>query len=307
MKYVFSLYATLLLALTVGSLRAEEPLEVVASFSILGDIAKEIGGDQISLTVLVGRNSDTHVYRAKPQDAQLLNKADVLLTNGLGFEGWIDRLAQSSGFQGQLIVASHNLPFVISSEHGGHDDHAGHDDHENESGIDPHAWHNIENAKQYARNIALGFIEKAPNQKTYFEQRLSRYLNILEELNLELNTLVSSVSENQRRVVTSHDAFGYLAQKYQLQFIAPLSVSTESEASAKDIALLIRQIKEHGIQAIFVENVSDARLISQVARETNATIGGELYADSLSELGGDAESYVSLMRHNMNTIVEALR
>jgi len=277
-----------------------EKIQVVASFSILADMVYQIGGDSIDLTTLVDIEGDAHVYRARPIDAKKISNADLLVVNGLGFEGWIERLEHSSGFAGRKVVATQNIDVIHGSED--HDHDHGHNDGDD----DPHAWHSIKNAQQYVRNIAKALIEVDPENSDFYEQNLLAYLSELEALDQELRIAVNQVPQHLRRVITSHDAFGYLAETYGFQFLSPQGISTESEASAKDVAVLIRQIRSEGIKAIFIENISDDRLMEQIARETSISIGGTLYSGALSSADKPASTYIDLMRHNVMVLLSAL-
>ncbi len=306
-KIVYLLLLSAMLVSPVATTYANEPLKVVASFSILGDIVKQVGGDAVSVSVLVGLESDAHVYRATPADARKVQQAQVLVVNGLGFEGWLSRLEQSSGFVGVKVVATDNAQLMSghSEDHEGHgdSDHA-HDDNEM---YDPHAWHSIANVIVYTRNIMRGLVEASPEQQEYFLARAEDYIQKLELLHKELKDSVATIPVAQRMVITSHDAFSYLGRDYGFTFYSPQGISTESEPSAKDVALLIRQIRDQKVKAVFVENVTDARLIRQIASETEATVGGTLYSGALSTQDGPAASYIDLMRHNVTTLVAALK
>ncbi len=284
---------------SVGS--ADERVKVVASFSILGDLVQQIGGDYVELVTLVGPDSDAHVYRARPIDAKKISDADIIVVNGLGFEGWFDRLLQSSGFDGQKIVVTDHIPVKHSAEESDHE----HDTHSH-SDMDPHAWHNIENVKQYVRAITQGLISADPEHAQRYEINRAAYIERLRLLDTEIIGLVTQVPSASRRVITNHDAFGYLAEAYDFEFYAPQGVSTESEASARDVAALITQIREHNIKAVFLENIADDRLMSQIARETQVAIGGKLYSGALSAVDGPASTYIDMMRHNVQTLVGAL-
>lgn len=319
------------LALTTftPALAADDRLKVVATFSILGDMVSEIGGEHVSLTTLVGPNGDAHVYQPVPTDARAVSEAKVLFVNGLAYEGWLDRLVKASGFDGERVIATAGitpLAFEEEENHGdehgedhdgeadhkddehaehkddGHDDHAHHDHGE----FDPHAWQSLANAVTYVDNIAAALSKADPaNASSYYENR-ARYVAEIEALEAEVSAMFAALPEDARTVVTPHDAFGYFADAYGLRFVAPQGLSTESEASAKDVAGLIRQIRDENIKAVFLENVADTRLLEQVAKETGAVIGGSLYSDALSEPDGPAGTYLDMIRHNTQTLAGAL-
>ena len=343
---------------------ADEPVSVVATFSILGDMVERIGGEHVALETLVGPDGDTHVYQPTPQAARAVAEAEVLIMNGLEFEGWLERLTEAAGFDGTLVVATTGLePLAFEDhddhddadhgdhddhgdehgeddhaghdhgkEHGDHDhaehdhdDHAKHDDHEDHAGqdgheddhanhdhghdhgaFDPHAWQSLKNAITYVDNITAGLAQADPDNAAAYYANRAAYVEELEALETSIRALMDALPENKRTVVTSHDAFGYFADAYDITFKAPQGLSTESEASAADVAALITQIREDGIDAVFVESVADSRLLEQIANETGATIGGTLYSDALSGETGPASTYIDMMRHNATTLSDAL-
>ena len=279
---------------------------VVASFSILGDLVTQIAGDKVDLTTLVGPNGDAHVFQPSPADARKVAKADLLVVNGLEFEGWMTRLLESSSFNGVEVIASGGIEPLKNTEQD--EDHDDAKEHEHEHGkFDPHAWNNVANVKIYVTNInrALGKID--PDNALYYSQRTEAYLQQLDQLDAWVKDEIGKIPEQHRHIITSHDAFGYLAAAYGLDCQAPLGMSTESEPSAADIAAIIRQIRKQHISAVFVENISDPRLIQQIAGETEAKVGGTLYSDALSSVDEPAGTYVEFVRHNINTIINALQ
>lgn len=447
--------ATALVALSLAApsvAMADDQLKVVATFSILGDMVAQVGGDNIDLTTIVGPDGDAHVYQPTPQDARAVSDADVLIINGLEFEGWLERLVEASGFDGELVVATAGIdaiPFDEGDDHGeenaGHDDHDDHghgehvfewagvfdlakgsytwsfakvggdyadpamrmvileagdieaveeaaeelleadtsttakdgdvltvsdlaytlsfDDskdmtvfnveiatagqytfftehmpfefeadehffkdlaavdvepiaqepdtghahgHHHHGEFDPHAWQSIDNALVYVTNIAAGLSAADGDNAAVFEANSAAYVAQLNELDAEIDALMDALPEDDRTVVTAHDAFGYFAETYDMNFVAPVGVSTESEASAADVAALITQIREDGIDAVFVEAITDNRLLEQIANETGATIGGTIYSDALSDGSGPAPTYIDMMRHNAQTLAGAL-
>jgi zinc/manganese transport system substrate-binding protein len=269
--------------------RAQDRVNVVTSFSILGDFVKNVGGERVNVTTLVGSNSDVHVYTPAPADAKKIADAKLLVINGLGLEGWLPRLVQSSGSKAPIIIATKNVaPLKLGSD------------------ADPHAWQSVANAKIYVTNIrdALGAADPADAET--FRTNTQAYLAELDALDREVREAIGKIPESRRKVISTHDAFGYFASAYGIKFIAPLGVSTESEASARDIADIITQIKTAKIPAVFLENISDPRLIRQIAAETGARIGGTLYSDSLTGEKGDAPTYIDMVRHNIRALTSAL-
>ena len=326
---------------TAGAARADEPIRVVATFTILGDMVQRIGGQHVALTTLVGPNGDSHVYQPTPADARALSDADVLVVNGLEFEGWLDRLVEASDFEGQRIVATTGIDPIAFEEGAGHDDHDDHDekeaahhgedthddggkhaddhddhddehaqadshDHHDHGAFDPHAWQSLGNAVAYVDAITAGLAKASPAHAGAFYASRAAYVDELEALDAEIRTLMAALPEDRRTVVTSHDAFQYFGRDYGLTFLAPQGLSTDSEASAKDVAGLIRQMREQSIAAVFVENITDQRLIQQIARETRATVGGTLFPGALSDADGPAPTYLDMMRHNATAIATAL-
>ena len=277
-----------------------EKLKVVASFSILGDMVRNVGGERIELVTLVGPNGDAHVYSPTPADGRRLTEAKIVFTNGLKFEGWIDRLIKSSGTKAARIEAAKGVKPLK-----GEDGH-GHGHHHDHGGSDPHAWQSIGNAKTYVANIRDALIAADAAGKEAYEANAGSYLKQLDALEAEVKSLVASIPAERRRIITSHDAFRYFEDAYGIDFVSPQGVSTESEASAKDVARIIQQIKRDKIAAIFVENVSDARLMERIAKETGAKIGDRVYSDALSEPNGPAGTYIDMMRHNIRAFSAAL-
>ncbi len=286
-------------------------LPVVASFSILADFVKNVGGDRIALATIVGPNSDTHVYQPTPNDAKKLAAAKVIFVNGLGFEGWMDRLVKASGTKATVVVATTGItprertkdePQDDDAPKGKTDAHAAHD----HGPIDPHAWQSVANAKVYVANIRDGLIAADPAGKDVYTANASAYTAKLEQLEAEVKAAISAIPASNRRIITSHDAFGYFGDAYGLKLLAPEGVSTESEASAKDVGKIIRQIKTQHIPAVFLENVTNPRLVQQLSKESGAVVGGTLYSDALSDDKGPATTYIDMERYNIRQLAGAL-
>ncbi|MEH6444490.1 MAG: zinc ABC transporter substrate-binding protein [Oceanospirillaceae bacterium] len=324
-------FAGFILAFLCSSLTmAADKLSVVASFSVLGDITKELGGDKIALTTLVGSNQDSHVYKPTPFDVQTLAKADVIVINGLSFEGWITRLEESSGFTGLRVVASKGANIIDLNEEE-HDDedkhhaqehkknnehkdedhqqsaaHKGQSEH-NHGDQDPHAWHSLANIRVYINNISAALMTADVDHKDYYAVKKQAYLAKIDALEKRLAIKVATVPVAQRQVIISHDAFGYLGRDYHFRFLAPVGLNTQMKPSAADVAQLIRQVKTQNIKALFVENVSDDRLIKQIGRETGAKLGGHLFSDALSAKNEPAATYLKMMEHNIDTLIDELQ
>ena len=286
-----------------GLAATQKPLKVVASFSVLGDLVKQVGGKKIALNLLVGPDSDAHVFQPSPADAGKLAQADLVFVNGLGFEGWIDRLVKSSGYRGNVAVTSVGINTLRSEDH----DHAPHHDGEKEiDETDPHAWLDIKNTKIYIDNILQALSQLDPENKAYYAQNASHYQRKLSDLDQLIREKFAAIPVEKRKIVTSHEAFSYFGRAYGLTFIAPVGINTEAEPSAQSLAKIISQIRKENIQAVFLENISNTRLLEQLSRETGVKIGGTLYTDSLSKAGGPAANYLDLMQHNAQSIFSAL-
>ncbi|WP_262299062.1 metal ABC transporter substrate-binding protein [Microvirga sesbaniae] len=289
-----------LAASTPSLAQGADRLKVVATFSILGDMVRKVGGERVAVTTLVGPNGDAHVYSPTPADGRRLAEAGIVFTNGLKFEGWIDRLVKSSGTRAVTIEAARGVKPLKSDDDEGHGHDHGH------GGSDPHAWQSIGNAKIYVANIRDALIAADGAGRATYEANAAAYLKQLDDLDAEVKGLVAGIPPERRRIITSHDAFRYFEAAYGIDFVAPQGVSTEAEASARDVARIIQQIRRERIAAVFVENVSDARLMERIAKETGARIGSRVYSDALSEPGGPAGTYIDMMRHNIRAFSAAL-
>src|SRR5947209_7357410 len=278
-----------LLLLIASPLHAEERLNVIASFSILGDFVRNVGGDRVNVTTLVGADSDVHVYTPAPGDAKRIADAKLVIVNGLGLEGWLPRLVQSSGAKAQVVTATAGIaPLKLGSA------------------ADPHAWQSVPNARIYVSDIANALAAADPDASDFFRTQAKAYLEKLEALDREVRDAVAKIPPERRKVISTHNAFGYFAAEYGIAFIAPLGVSTETEPSARDIAGIIGQIRAQKIPAVFLENISDDRLIRRIAAETGAKVGGTLISDGLTGENGPAPTYIDMVRHNIKALTSAL-
>lgn len=286
-----------LLVASTGSLMAKEtpsPLQIVTSFSILQDITQNLAGEQAQVYALVDANSDAHVYQPKPSDAKLLATADLVIENGLGFEGWLSRLLASSGFKGKKLVATQDLTPLYRAN--------------NPSRPDPHAWHSFTAIKVYIDNISAGLISLRPEQEAYFLQQKAAYLAQLEQLETELKTaLTAAIGQHQAQFLVPHAAFAYLEADFNLKLLAPQGISTASEPSAKQLAQLLTQLKDQQIQGIFTENLSNSRFMHTLSQASGIKIAGLLYSDSLSATKEPAGSYLLFMQHNIKMLINALK
>ncbi len=302
---------------TLPGIAMADGLNVVASFSIIGDFARNVGGDRVTITTLVGPDGDAHVYEPKPADAAAVSGADVVLVNGLQFEGFLKRLVEASGTSAPIAELTKGAEVLKPSEEEHHhaegeqkhdaegEEHAADEGHDHGE-FDPHAWQSVHNAEIYVKNIAEAFCAADAAGCETYKANAAAYGEKLEALDAEIRAAAAEIPAEKRTIITSHDAFGYFEHEYGLRFLAPEGVSTESEASAADVAALIRQIREDKASAIFVENISNPRLVEQIASETGLKVGGSLYSDALSAADGPAATYIDMMRHNITTIKGAI-
>jgi zinc/manganese transport system substrate-binding protein len=298
---ILTLLAAAALAWPLAVSAREKP-KVVATFSILADLARNVAGERVEVTALVGPDGDAHVYSPTPADGRRLAEARLVVANGLKLEGWIGRLIKSSGAKARVIEAAKGVQPVKAAEEMGQGQGQGHD----HGALDPHAWQSVGNVKLYVANIRDGLIAADPAGKADYEANAAAYLAKLDALDREVKAAVAAIPRDRRKIITSHDAFGYFEKAYGVSFIAPQGVSTEAEASAKDVARIIQQIRRDKIPAVFLENVSDPRLIERIAKESGAKVGGRLYSDALSGEGGPAGTYIDMMRHNIRALSAAL-
>ena len=268
----------------------DAPLRVVATFSILADMAREVGGDAVAVTSLVQPDADAHVFEPTPADVGRLAQADLVIVNGLRFEGWIERLVKVSGFRGPVVVATRGVTPRLR-----------------DGAPDPHAWQNLANARRYVENVRTALVAARPQRAREIDARAAAYLRRIDTLDKSLRERFAAIPAAQRRVVTTHDAFEYFGAAYGVEFLAAQGWTTESEASAADVARLVRQIKAQKARALFVENVTDPRLLQRIAQEAGTKLGGTLYSDALSAPGTAADSYLKLMEHNATTLLKALQ
>lgn len=312
------LRSVIAIAFLAGSVPAlAQPIEVVATFSILADMTRNVGGERVAVTTLVGPGGDPHVFQPTPQEARAIAEADLVVVNGLGFESWLDRLVEASGYDGPIVVASQRVTPLSADSHD-HDegdahanhaqgeDHAGEVRHEDDEVYDPHAWQDLGNARLYVAAIADGLAAADPEGAGHYAANAERYDAEIAALAAEATAAFAALGSERRTVLTNHDAFAYLAAAYDLSMVAPQGLSTEAEPSARDVAALVREIRADGVDAIFLESATDGRLMARIAAETGATVGGELYADTLSPPAGPASTYLAMMRHNVGALTTAL-
>ncbi|MEH2525388.1 MULTISPECIES: metal ABC transporter substrate-binding protein [unclassified Bradyrhizobium] len=278
----------LALMAAVGPAHAQR-LNVVASFSILGDFVRNVGGDRVNVTTLVGPDGDAHVYVPTPADAKKVADAKLVFVNGFGLEGWLPRLVKSAGSKATIVTATSGIaPLKLGSD------------------ADPHAWQSVANARVYVANIRDALVAADSVNAEAYKSNAGAYLADLDKLDREVRETLAQIPASHRKVISTHRAFGYFAAAYGIEFIAPVGVSTESEASARDVAGIITQIKAAKIPAVFLENISDPRLIRRISAETGARLGGTLYSDSLTGEKGDSPTYIAMVRHNIKALTSAL-
>ncbi|NIG62425.1 MAG: zinc ABC transporter solute-binding protein [Serratia symbiotica] len=269
-------------------------VDAVASFSILSDIVKQVGGEHVKVSTLVRPGGDSHSFEPSAQDSKLLSQADMVFVSGLGLEGWLDHLVSASGYQGLVIIASKGIDTRQIEEN-------------SEKIIDPHAWNSMKNGVQYATNVMNALIAADPQDANYFRQRGTEFIQQLQKLDLWAKTQFAAVPPAKRKVLTSHDAFGYFGHEYGVTFLAPVGFSTAAEASASDVACLIKQIKQEKVSAYFIDNQTDSRLVKQIAVATGAKAGGELYPETLSSAHGPATTYVQTFKHNVDVLLASMK
>ncbi len=300
--------AALLLLGAVPGARAQ--IDVVASFSILGDMARQIAGERARVTVLVGPDSDAHSYQPTPADARAVARAGLVVVNGFGFEGWLDRLIRASGYKGKVAVAASGVTTLTMTA----------EDEDERPGArkqrevlrpkqvtDPHAWQDLANGRRYVANIAAALSDADPAGTEHYRRRADTYAAEIDRLDAEVRRAIRAIDPARRKIITAHDAFGYFGAAYGVTLLAPVGISTETEPSAGAVARLIQQMRREGIKVVFVENMTDPRLVQQIAREAGGRLGGTLYADALSKPGGPADSYLKMFRHNLGLMTAAMR
>jgi zinc/manganese transport system substrate-binding protein len=272
---------------------ASGKLKVVATITILGDMVEQVAEGHVALTTLVGPNGDAHVFEPTPADAKALSQADLVVVNGLGLEGWMDRLIKASGYRGPIVIASTGVKPREMDEEG-------------KTVPDPHAWQNLANGHLYVSNIETALANADPSNADAYRQAAKRYLGQIDAMDAKVRRQIAEIPPDQRKVVTSHDAFGYFGAAYGVEFVAPEGLSEDAEPSAADMKKLIDQIRREHIKVLFFENALSPRLVQQIGNETGAVVGGTLYADALSEPGGPADTYLKMFEHNVPLLRSAM-
>lgn len=281
-------------ALLISPLSMANTVNAVASFTVLADIVKQVGGEHVQVKSLVGPDGDPHTFEPTPQDSQALAKADVVFVSGLGLEGWMDRLVSASGYKGQPVVASRGVSTRSMEEEG-------------KTVTDPHAWNSMRNGVIYATNVMNALIKADPQDGDAIRRSGERYIQQLQAQDRWAETTFAAIPVAKRKVLTSHDAFGYFGQRYGVAFLAPVGFSTEAEASASTVGGLIKQLQAEHIHSYFIENQTDPRLVKQIASATGAQPGGELYPEALSQPSGPAPTYIAAFRHNVEAMAHSMQ
>lgn len=295
---------TLFMSLGLSSWAQAEPLKVVSSFSILADMVQQVGGDKVQSFSIIGPESDAHAFEPRPSDAKVLQQADLLIINGADFEAWLPKLVASSGYKGPVVESTAGLA-LLSYQAMDHDEHGRHEEHDH-GDHDPHAWQSLVNAQHYVQRIQDALITVDAENSAYYTQRAAAYTQQMQVLHDRLVTQFQALPATQRTVVSTHDAFAYLGQSYGLEFLALLGASTQAEPSAKELAELVKYMRAHQVDAVFMEKGTSPRLVEQIARETAAKIGRPLYPDSLAKAPHAADSYLGMMQWNAEAVLEAL-
>jgi zinc/manganese transport system substrate-binding protein len=288
------------LTLTTTTALAAEPPKIVASFSVLGDIVQQVAGDKAQVTTLVGPDGDAHTFEPTPADASKLAQADLVVVNGLGLESWMDRLLASAEYKGPIAIASEGIKTRTMIEEQANSSAP-------ETVTDPHAWQDLRNGQIYVRNVAAALAKVDPANAAVYETNAKRYQAELAALDQDVRAAIGAVPESKRRVITSHDAFGYFGAAYGVEFLAPEGLSTEAEPTAGDLARLITQMKAEHIRALFVETITDPRLVETISRETGAPMGGALFSDALSPADGPAPTYTAMFKNNVPKLVAGMQ
>jgi zinc/manganese transport system substrate-binding protein len=283
-----------LAVLAPASARADAPIPVIATFSVLGDMTRQVGGPSVAVKALVGPDADTHVYEPTPADLRALVGASVLVKNGLGLEGWLDRLTDAASFRGTTIIAAHDVTPRKMTEEGA-------------TITDPHAWQDPRNGMRYAEAIGRGLGAADPAHAATYQAAAHAYAEQIRQIDTWAEAQLAPIPPARRRIITTHDAFGYYGARFGIEFLAPEGISTEFEPSAKSIAALVAQIKREKIQAVFIENMTSPTMAQMLARETGAVLGGTVYSDALSAPNGPASTYLDMVRHNTGLFAAAMR
>lgn len=288
-----TLMTALIVALLAPLTAQAEPLKVVATISILADLTRQVGGDLVQVTSIVGPDGDAHTYKPTPQDAKALAEANLIITNGLGLEGWMGRLIKASGSKATVIVATKGITPRQMVDDG-------------RKITDPHSWQSVANARIYVKNISAALSQALPDQAAALQQQTQTYDAQLAELDNWVKSQLADIPTSQRKIITSHDAFGYYSGEYDITLLAPQGISTESEPTAGQVAKLINQMKAQKIRRVFFENMASPKVVQRLADEAQAQVGEPVFSDALSPADGPAATYIAMIRHNTTLFREAM-
>lgn len=288
-------------SLVLAPATAAEPIPVVVSFSILSDLVQAVGGERVAVSTLVGPNANAHAFEPKPVDAKTILQSKLFVINGLNFEPWAQKLATSAGYKGLTVIASQGITARHLSPEPGHSHASAQND------IDPHGWQDPSHVMTYVKNIEKSLSSLDPAGASSYKLNSQSYIKQLVELDQFAKDQFAAIAPPKRQVITSHDAFGYFAARYQIRFLAPQGINADTEPSAKGVAQLIRQIKHDHIRAVFVENMSNPKLLAQITQDTGVTLGPKLYVDALSGPGEPGATYLTMMRHNITQLVAGMK
>jgi zinc/manganese transport system substrate-binding protein len=281
---------------------AGDRIKVAATFSVIGDMVANVAGDRVELATLVGPDGDTELYQPTLADGKVVAEARILFMNGLNddFEPWLEPLLRQAQFTGTKVVVSRGAKTLTADE-----EHSV-TGRPLPAAIDQHAWLDLKNGVIYVRNIAdaLSAVD-VPNAADY-RKRAAAYIKELQALDAWARGEMASVPAAKRRMITSHDSLGYLGHAFGITLISIYGWTNRSEPSAAELARLTEQIRQERVHALFLDSITDPRAMQRIAQETGATIGGTLYGDALSKPGGEADSYVKMLRHDISTLKEGL-
>lgn len=281
------------LFILIGSANAQKRLKIVASASMISDIASNVIGDLHEIDMIVPIGGDPHLHEPTPSNARLVAAGDLILINGLTFEGWINELIENSGTTGDIVTVTNGVNVLTSQTY--------------HNSADPHAWMDVSNGVIYARNIRDAIIKLDPDNAAVFNANFDSYSKKLISLDKEIEMAIQTIPEERRILITSHDAFQYYGRKYNIRLEAIMGISTEAEAQTADIIRVNRVIKENKVPAVFIESTINPKMVQQLATDNKVTVGGQLYADSLGDTDSPAATYINMLRYNTNTIVAALK
>ena len=273
-------------------LNAAEKPKLVATASMISDIAKNIVGDKFEVTTIVPIGKDPHTYEPTPGDATMVAYADVIFKNDLTFEGWLLKLIENSGTKANVVKVTEGVDVIESLTYA--------------NSADPHAWMNASNGIIYAENIKNAMVEYDVANKGFYEKNFEAYRKKLQDLDQYIQEQIETIPEQQRILITSHDAFQYYGRKYGIRLESILGTSTDAQAQTSDYTKVDKVIRESGVPAVFIESTVNPKMLQQLAESNDITIGGSLFSDSIGNKDSDAPSYLAMLKYNTDVIVKAL-